>query len=91
MNKIIACCFIFVSLSVGIGFIYSQCVAVPKELRGGIISKFDAIGVQYQEINELAKRLSIEFEDIRDQQQIMTDVLYEKGILIREHKTKLEE
>ena len=84
MNKIIACCFIFVSLSVGIGFIYSQCVAVPKELRGGIISKFESMGNLYQENNDILKMLTKELEDIRDQQQIMTDTLYKKEILTRD-------
>lgn len=62
MNKVVVVCLIFVSLCVGIGFIYSQCVLIPKELRGGIYLRLAEITLSQeenkQEIDKVQKKIN---------------------------------
>lgn len=90
-DKIIAGCFIFVSLSIGLGFIYSQCVAMPKELRGGVLKKFETIGALYQENNDIIRGLGEEFKKMSEREQDLlerldkiTKILHKNGILMQD-------
>lgn len=74
-------CLLFMFLSIGVGFVVSQCLVWPKEFRGGVFNKLDDIAVLQQENTDKSENIEFTIKLLHQKHRILVEEMYLKGFL----------
>lgn len=77
-NTFIAKCLGLGLLSICIGFVISMCLYWPKDFRGGVFNKLDAIGVKQQENTHNIEALRSDLTALINKLEKQTDFKFNK-------------